>query len=409
MLLHRYAEYMTTSIDVVGSHMHGVAATVLGKLRQLEDEKEVVKMEECDQIAWDREFMQGMQDEVGRQLWALRPESDPFFLRKLRKQHCSFLQKVEHLCNGSFGVGAISLFAAMLLQWNMRVAYGSTTGRVFSFVLPLLGAAILFVVWVADVVLGRCVGPSFDATKPTRNKTRGIDTEEDAEIILEEKYCCRKYCLKYVYRPGTLDRPGTLEKVVPSWCSTTRRKKKKKKKKKKKWCCNMWEPLKGGYLERRKAQWTEWGKFDAKEWNDGKMEPPHPENSAEPDAVNSIYDASGPSVVVQSSSTLRGSTVATSAYKPGNCVIAKLVPGAVAHAMGDRDFVEAKKTGMLIDQESLSFSIKKTEIVGLPHPPGDVHTLTLNNTGKGGSLKCHSGDGEEATTTEYDVKVQLSK
>ena len=169
----------------------------------------------------------------------------------------------------------------------------------------------------------------------------------------------------------------------------------------------MWEPLKGGYLERRKAQWTEWGKFDAKEWNDGKMEPPHPENSAEPDAVNSIYDASGPSVVVQSSSTLRGSTVATSAYKPGNCVIAKLVPGAVAHAMGDLVFVEAKKTGMLMGRTAV---IKKTENVGLPHPFSEsVHTLTLNNTGKEGILKCHSGDGEEATTTEYDVKVQLSK
>ena len=361
MLLHRYAEYMTTSIDVVGSHMHGVAATVLGKLWQLEDEKEVVKMEECDQIAWDREFMQGMQDEVGRQLWALRPESDPFFLRKLRKQHCCFLTVVEYLCIGSFGVGAISLFAAMLLQWNMRVAYGSTTGRVFSFVLPLLGAAILFVIWVVDVVLG-CVGPSFPATEPTRKKTRGIDTEKDAKISLEKQYCCRKCCLEYA--------------------------------KKKKWCCtsNMWEPLKGGYLERRKAQWKEWETFDAKEWNDSSTKvPPLPEKSAKPDAVNSIYDAS----------------LATSAYKPGNCVIAKLVPGAVAHAMGDLVFVEAKKTGMLMGRTAV---ITKTENVGLPHPFSEsVHTLTLNNTGKGGKLKCHSGDGEEATTTEYDVKVQLSK
>jgi hypothetical protein len=126
--------------------------------------------------------------------------------------------------------------------------------------------------------------------------------------------------------------------------------------------------------------------------DDGSMKvPPLPENSAKPDAVNSIYDAS----------------LATSAYKPGNCVIAKLVPGAVAHAMGDLVFVEAKKTGMLMGRAAV---ITKTENVGLPHPFSEsVHTLTLNNTGKGGKLKCHSGDGEEATTTEYDVKVQLSK
>jgi hypothetical protein len=62
ILLDRYKRYMTTSIDVVQSHMHGVAALALGKLRMLEDATETAKhVTRADQAQWEQRHLLGTQ------------------------------------------------------------------------------------------------------------------------------------------------------------------------------------------------------------------------------------------------------------------------------------------------------------------------------------------------------------
>ena len=62
ILLDRYKRYMTTSIDVVQSHMHGVAALALGRLRMLEDADERMKnVTRAEQAQWETTHLLGTQ------------------------------------------------------------------------------------------------------------------------------------------------------------------------------------------------------------------------------------------------------------------------------------------------------------------------------------------------------------
>ena len=167
---------------------------------------------------------------MGRHLWALRPEADPFFLKKLRRQHpllsllcgcfpaatkeraqtcrktrlcccCGwgFLEVVEAVCNGMFGTGALCLFAALVLQWNMRVSYVTSEGKAVGVVVPLLGFCLCGALWASDAILG-CCGPSFSPSRSWANfRPKATESKEDVEARAEEDmrgHYCFRHCAR---------------------------------------------------------------------------------------------------------------------------------------------------------------------------------------------------------------------